>query len=485
MLIPVLLAGGTGTRLWPASRESRPKQFLSLVGDSDTLLSQTLVRLRELDDIENPIAIGAEAHRFVIAEQMRAAGFDGRIILEPAARDTAAAVAAAAFDAIAKHGTEAELLVLPKDHAVGNSTAFAETIRTARLKTKEGFLALFGVRPTRPETGYGYIRVGESLGPNFYDVESFVEKPDASFAIKFFEAGNYYWNSGIFLFKAEKYLSLLCSHAIDIYDSVKLSYERAERDFDFLRLNKAAFEKAPSDSIDYAVMEKTDRAVVATLDAEWSDLGSWSAVAEANGLDKTGNATVGDVWLEDTKNCFVRAESRLVAALGAHDQIIVETSDAVLVADRSREQDVKVLVKKLENAGYSQAKTHRPAYRPWGNYEQIAAGPRFQVKRIRVSPGGKLSLQSHHHRAEHWIVVRGTARVTRGDNVQLLTENQSTYISLGELHRLENPGKVELELIEVQSGSYLGEDDIVRYDDVYGRPETEEHVRGAAKGTGE
>lgn len=483
MLIPVLLAGGTGTRLWPASRQSRPKQFLPLTGGEKSLLSQTLDRLGALDDVGDALAIGSEAHRFVIAEQMHAAGHKGRIILEPAPRNTAAAVAAAALEARAQYGNDVELLVLPTDHAVADAQAFVDTVACARAATGEGRLALFGVKPDRPETGYGYIRAGAAVTEGVYAVDAFVEKPDAKTAAEFLAAGQHYWNSGMFLFGANDYLDLLAEHARDIFDGVVAAYERATTDIDFLRLDGPSFEAVRADSIDYAVMEKTDRAVMAELDAAWSDLGSWSAVAKAHGVDPRGNSTIGDVWLEDADDCVVRSEGRLVAALGTRDQIIVETADAVLVADRSREQDIKKLVNNLDAAGRSEATAHRKAYRPWGSYQQIAAGPRFQVKHIRVTPGGRLSLQSHHHRAEHWIVVRGTAKVTCDEREMLLTENQSTYIPLGAVHRLENPGKVELDLIEVQSGSYLGEDDIVRYDDVYGRPELEEHDTGAAPGT--
>lgn len=483
MLIPVLLAGGTGTRLWPASRQSRPKQFLSLAGGASSLLSQTLERLAGLEDLGDALAIGSEAHRFVIAEQMHATGHRGRIILEPAPRNTAAAVAAAALDARARHGEQATLLVLPTDHAVADHAAFVAAVERARGAAAGGRLALFGVRPDRPETGYGYIRAGSELGEGVYAVDAFVEKPNAETAAGFIAAGGHYWNSGMFLFSAADYLALLAEHAPDIFAGVRAAYEQATVDIDFLRLERAAFAAVRADSIDYAVMEKTDRAVMAELDLAWSDLGSWSAVARANGLDARGNSTSGDVWLEDADDCVVRSEGRLVTALGTRDQIIVETADAVLVADRAREQEIKALVQRLDAAGRREATAHRKAYRPWGSYQQIAAGPRFQVKHIRVTPGGRLSLQSHHHRAEHWIVVRGTAKVTCDEREMLLTENQSTYIPLGAVHRLENPGKVELDLIEVQSGSYLGEDDIVRYDDVYGRPEVEENEVGAAPGT--
>jgi len=474
MLIPVMLAGGAGSRLWPASRQSRPKQFLSLIGDQ-SLLEDTLDRLAGIDDLGAPLLVGSEEHRFVLAEQMRAAGRDGlsggRILLEPAPRNTAAAVAAAAFQAVAEHGPAAELLVLPTDHAVADTSEFQRALARARAGTPRDGLTLFGVVPDRPETGYGYIRAGAPAGDDLRHVDTFREKPDAATAASYIAAGDHFWNSGIFYFRADTYLALLAEHAPDIHDAVQRAHANATVDIDFLRLDTAAFESARSDSIDYAVIEKTDRALMVALDAGWSDLGSWSSVARAGAADARGNSVHGDVWLAEADNCVVHSEGRLIAALGTRDQIIVETADALLVADRSREQDIKQLVADMAKAGRPEATEHRKAYRPWGSYQQIAAGPRFQVKHIRVTPGGRLSLQSHHHRAEHWIVVRGTAKVTCDEHEMLLTENQSTYIPLGAVHRLENPGKVELDLIEVQSGSYLGEDDIVRYDDVYGRAE--------------
>ncbi|RJS94990.1 mannose-1-phosphate guanylyltransferase/mannose-6-phosphate isomerase [Salinisphaera sp. Q1T1-3] len=469
MLVPVLLVGGVGTRLWPSSRQSRPKQFLPLVDGESSLFADTLARLEGLADLGEPIAVGAEEFRFMIAEQMQAAGYTGRILLEPAPRNTAAAVAAAAHEARRLHGDEVELLVLPTDHAIADAEAFKSSVAVARGAIADGALALFGVTPDGPETGYGYIRAGMDTAPGLRRVDAFTEKPDAARASEFVASGDYFWNSGMFAFRAVDYLELLSEFASDIHDGVAAAYANAQADIDFLRLDAAAFEAVRADSIDYAVMEKTDRAVMAELDAAWSDLGSWTAVARARGLDARGNAAMGDVWLEDSDGCVVRSESRLVTVLGMKDAIVVETPDAVLVADRGREQEIKQLVNKLEAAGRSEATAHRKAYRPWGSYRQIASGPRYQVKHIRVSPGGRLSLQSHHHRAEHWVVVRGTARVTCDEEVQLLTENQSTYLPLGAVHRLENPGKVDLDLIEVQSGSYLGEDDIVRYDDVYGR----------------
>ena len=474
MLIPVLLAGGLGTRLWPASRSSRPKQFLSLIDTEKSLLVETLDRLASLDELGPAMAVGSEAHRFMIAEQMQQAGHTGPIILEPAPRGTAAAAAAAARLALEQYGEDAELLLLPTDHAVADNQAFVAALASARHATRHGQLALFGVSPDRPETGYGYIRAGERQADGLRHVDAFVEKPGAEQARALANAPDHFWNSGMFVFRARDYLTLLAAYAPDIDAGVAQAFAGSTRDIDFVRLATEPFEALAADSIDYAVMERTDRAVMVELATAWSDLGSWSAVARARGHDEQGNTTIGDCWLEATRDTVAYSEGRLVVTLGIDNQVVVETADAVLVADRSREQDIKQLVARLEAAGRAEATEHRKAYRPWGSYQQIAAGPRYQVKHIRVTPGGRLSLQSHHHRAEHWVVVRGTARVTRDDEVMLLAENQSTYLPLGAVHRLENPGKVDLDLIEVQSGSYLGEDDIVRYDDVYGRADTDD-----------
>lgn len=473
MLIPVMLAGGAGSRLWPASRQSRPKQFLALIGQ-DSLFEQTLGRLAGIDDLGAPILVGSEAHRFVLAEQMRAAGYAGRILLEPVARNSAAAVAAAAYEAVARYGDDVELLVLPTDHAMADTEAFVAAVAAARAADVGDELVLFGVMPDRPESGYGYIRAGQSVSEGVRRVETFREKPDQATAASYLAAGDYFWNSGIFYFRAATYLKLLAEHAPDIHAAVAAAHDKAIADMDFLRLDRPAFEAVRSDSIDYAVIEKTDRALMVTLDAGWQDLGSWSSVGRAGVADARGNSVHGDAWLMDADDCVIHSEGRLIAALGTRDQIIVETADAVLVADRAHEQEIKQLVADLSAEGRDEATEHCKAYRPWGSYQQIAAGPRFQVKLIRVKPGGRLSLQSHHHRAEHWVVVRGTAQVTCDEQQMLLTENQSTYIPLGAVHRLDNPGKVELELIEVQSGSYLGEDDIVRYEDVYGRAEADQ-----------
>jgi len=478
-IVPVLLAGGTGTRLWPLSRQARPKQFLPLTGER-SLLEQTLLRVDRLADTTDPLVIGSEAHRFLIAEQLRSTGQNGRVVLEPAGRNTAPAAAVAALEAIGAHGEDSLLLVLPSDHALEDGEAFDRAIAAGRKAAEKGQLVTFGVVPRGPETGYGYIRAGEPIDGEVRRLTSFTEKPDLQTAQGYLDEGGYYWNSGMFLFPARGYLDALGRYAPDILESAEASHAGAARDADFLRLDKSAFEGCRGESIDYAVMERTDNAAVVPLHVRWNDLGSWSSVAETQGADARGNVVQGDVLLEDTDNCVVHSDGRLVAALGVRDAVIVETTDAVLVADRAREQDIKTIVERLKSQGRSEATEHRKVYRPWGSYESIAAGDRFQVKRIAVKPGGRLSLQMHHHRAEHWIVVQGTAKVTRGDDEMLLTEDQSTYIPLGTTHRLENPGNIDLVLIEVQSGSYLGEDDIVRFDDVYGRADANKRAKEKA-----
>jgi mannose-1-phosphate guanylyltransferase/mannose-6-phosphate isomerase len=473
MLIPVVLSGGAGTRLWPLSRELHPKQLLPLVGER-TMLQDTLLRVRGIADVGAPLLVCNEAHRFTVAEQARQIGVTpAATILEPVGRNTAPAVALAALLAV-KHGAEAAqhadpvLMVLPADHVIKDAKAFSAAVTHAVAAAKRGKLVTFGVVPTHAETGYGYIRRKEGKGPS-YGVAQFVEKPDAKRAQEFVASGQYYWNSGMFMFQAQRYIQELKRFAPDILAACETAIAHAQRDLDFTRIAQADFAACRSDSIDYAVMEKTADAVVVPLDAGWSDVGSWSALKDAIPADAAGNVTRGDVMLEDSSGCYVYSESRLVATVGLKDHIVVETKDAVLVVPRDRVQDVKTIVNRLKQSGRYEAALHREVYRPWGSYDGIDSGDRFQVKRLTVKPGASMSLQMHHHRAEHWIVVEGTARITRGDETFLLEENQSTYIPIGTRHRIENPGKITLQMIEVQSGSYLGEDDIVRFDDKYGR----------------
>ncbi len=465
MLQCVILSGGSGTRLWPLSRELFPKQLINLQGGGETLLQATLTRTEGLPGLASPAIVCNENHRFLVAEQVRALGvLKSQVILEPCARNTAPAIALAALAA----DPEALLLVLPADHVIQDKRAFQAAVSAAIPVAEQGKLVTFGVVPSAPETGYGYIRCGKSLGPAF-EIDRFIEKPDRKTAQGFLAAGGYLWNSGMFLFKARRYLEELAKHAPAMLEASQAAVSAAKSDLDFLRVDAAAFAQCPSDSIDYAVMEKTDSAAVVPLDAGWSDVGSWSSLHEALDRDAAGNALRGDVLSVDTEGSFVLAESRLVATVGLKDHVVVETKDAVLVAPKDRVQDVKKLVEKIKQDGRSEHQLHREVHRPWGSYDSIENGARYQVKRLSVKPGASMSLQLHHHRAEHWIVVAGTARITRGDEVFMLEENQSTYIPLGVKHRIENPGKIPLHIIEVQSGSYLGEDDIVRFEDRYGR----------------
>ncbi|GGA85752.1 xanthan biosynthesis protein XanB [Arenimonas soli] len=466
-LVPVLLSGGSGTRLWPLSRETHPKQFQPLVGEK-SLLQATWERLEGLDGLAAPIVVANEEHRFMVAEQLRQAGaVPSAIVLEPVGRNTAPAIAVAALQARAG-GADPLLLVLPSDHVIADQAGFRAAVQAACAAAGEGALVTFGIVPTGPETGYGYIKAG-SAGSNVQKVEAFVEKPDKATAETYVASGDYFWNSGMFLFRASSYLAELEKHAPAMVAAASESLEKAKRDVDFLRLDRDAFEACPADSIDYAVMEKTDKAAVLPISVGWNDVGSWKALWEIADQDADGNAHHGDVIALDCRNTLAWGGRRLVSLLGLDDVIVVDTDDALLVAARDQVQEVKAIVARLKDEGRPQASIHRKVYRPWGSYDGIDGGERFQVKRIVVKPGAALSLQMHHHRAEHWIVVSGSARVTCGDEVFLLSENQSTYIPLGSKHRLENPGKVPLELIEVQSGSYLGEDDIVRFEDVYGR----------------
>jgi mannose-1-phosphate guanylyltransferase/mannose-6-phosphate isomerase len=472
-ITPVILSGGMGTRLWPLSRELYPKQLLPLVGER-TMLQETLHRLAGVDTAA-PIIVCNEAHRFLVAEQLRQMGSKPQaILLEPVGRNTAPAIALAAL----KAEPDALLLVLPADHVIRDMKAFQAAIKVAAVSAQAGRMVTFGIVPTAPETGYGYIKKAPSdgkaaaQGAAVHPIAQFVEKPTAERAQQFLADGNYFWNSGMFLFKASSYLKELQRFAPDIAAAAQAALTAAQPDLDFVRVDKAAFEACRSDSIDYAVMEKTADAVVVPLDAGWSDVGSWSSLQDALPGDANGNVTRGDVLHEDTVGCYLYSGSRLVSTVGLKDHVVVETKDAVLVAPKNRVQDVKALVARLKAEGRYEHSLHREVFRPWGSYDSIDSGDRFQVKRLTIKPGAQLSLQLHHHRAEHWIVVSGTARITCGEKEFLLEENQSTYIPTGVKHRIENPGKIPLHIIEVQSGSYLGEDDIVRFEDRYGREGT-------------
>lgn len=467
MILPVVMAGGSGSRLWPLSRQLNPKQFLNLCGDT-TLLQQTLARLDGLS-ILAPAIICNEEHRFLVAEQLRQSAIkNATIFLEPEGRNTAPAIALAALQAVAE-GSDPVMLVLAADHFIADSPAFIDAVKNAEQLALQDKLVTFGVVPTQPEIGYGYIQRGPDLTDAGYEVARFVEKPDLATAQEYLESKEYYWNSGMFMFKASVVLKALEAFRPDILAACQKAIQGSKEDLDFIRVDAEAFSACPSESIDYAVMEKTKDAVVVPLDAGWSDIGSWSALWEVGPKDDQGNVCKGDVLLFHTKNSLIYAEHKLVATVGVENLVIVETKDAVLVAARDSVQDVKQIVERIKQDGRHEHMNHREVYRPWGMYDSIDIGERYQVKRIAVKPGAKSSVQMHHHRAEHWVVVSGTARVTVGEVTQLLTENQSVYIPVGEKHCLENPGKIPLELIEVQSGAYLGEDDIVRFEDLYGR----------------
>jgi mannose-1-phosphate guanylyltransferase len=468
MIIPIILSGGSGTRLWPLSRQLNPKQFLPLADADLSMLQATLKRLEGLD-AAIPRLICNEQHRFLAAEQLRLVGMEqGNILLEPLGRNTAPAIALAALQAC-NEASDPVLLILAADHVIQDVQAFQASIRTALPLAEAGKLVTFGVVPTSPETGYGYIEKGDSAGDGGFAVCRFVEKPDQRTAQEYLVSGNYFWNSGMFMFRANRYLEELQRFRPDILSVCRQALAGGSQDMHFTRVDKAAFAACPDESIDYAVMEKTADAVMVPLDAGWSDIGSWSALWDVSEKDEQGNVFKGDTLDQSSRNTYVHADSRLVATVGLEDLVIVETKDAVLVAHKNRVQDVKKIVAQLKNGSRNEHINHREVYRPWGMYDSIDNGHRYQVKRITVSPGAKLSVQMHHHRAEHWIVVSGTAKVTNGDKTYLVTENQSTYIPIGQVHALENPGVIPLELIEVQSGSYLGEDDIVRFEDKYGR----------------
>ena len=470
MHYPVILSGGSGTRLWPLSRAALPKQFLPLISEH-TLFQETLLRLKDFPGMAAPLVVCSNEHRFLAAEQVRDIGVTPLLqILEPIGRNTAPAVAVAAFATLEKDA-QAILLVLPADHLIQDVAGFHRAIKTALALAQQDRLVTFGITPDEPATGFGYIERGTSLenDQHSFSVARFVEKPDLDSARQFLASGNFFWNSGMFVFKASVYLSELQRHRPDIYQAAQQAWQRSTRDLDFLRLDEQAFTACPADSIDYAVMERTQVAALVTVDIGWSDIGSWSSLDQASAKDAHGNALRGDVYAAQTTNTCIRAENRMVAAIGVQDLVIVETADAVLVMHKDFAQDVKHTVEYLKQAERTEHLIHRRVYRPWGYYEGIDVGERFQAKRIMVKPGAKLSLQMHHHRAEHWVVVSGKAKVTRGEEIMLLHEDQSTYIPIGMKHCLENVGAEPLCLIEVQSGSYLGEDDIVRFDDDYKR----------------
>ncbi len=477
MLVPVILSGGSGTRLWPLSRELHPKQLIAVSGAGPTMLQDTLARLEGIPGLGRPVVVCNEAHRFLVAEQLRQRNVvPSNILLEPFGRNTAPAIGLAAHAALGESGTDqAEsgvdplLLVLPADHVIQDVAAFQAAVMAAMPAAQAGKLVTFGIVARAPDTAYGYIRRGAPTDSGAFEIADFVEKPDTAKATAFVAAGDYYWNSGMFLFRARRFLAELAQFAPTIARSVAAVSVTATHDMDFTRFDAKVFEDCPSDSIDYAVMEKTHDAVVIPLDAGWSDVGSWSSLHDAIERDALGNAMRGDVVAEDTHNCLLFSQSRLVATVGLENHVVVETKDAVLVAPRDRAQDVKKLVARLKADGRFEHSLHREVFRPWGSYDSIENGERYQVKRLTVKPGASISLQLHHHRAEHWIVVSGTARITRNDEVFLLEENQSTFIPVGATHRIENPGKIPVHIIEVQSGSYLGEDDIVRFEDRYGR----------------
>ncbi|OQW39227.1 MAG: mannose-1-phosphate guanylyltransferase/mannose-6-phosphate isomerase [Proteobacteria bacterium SG_bin4] len=478
ILIPVILSGGSGTRLWPLSREKHPKQLLSLIGD-DSLLQATVRRLDGLNGaaVKPPIIVCNEEYRFVIAEQLRLMDRKGTILLEPFGRNTAPALTLAALTAM-QMDKDPVLLVMPSDHVILDIESFHAAVLSAIPQALMDSIVTFGVTPDAPETGYGYIQLGEALTQDHiaYHIARFVEKPDISTAQTYLDSGNYLWNSGLFMMRASVWLAAIAKSRPDILAACRSAWEKGSEDGDFLRMDKNAFEHCPGDSIDYAVMERITESggglpsgVVIPLSAKWSDIGAWSSLWQVLPKDDAGNALKGDVLLNHCSNTLVISESRLVTCVGVENMIVVETADAVLVVNKDKTQDVKLIVDFLRKQDRLEGRWHRKVFRPWGWYDGIDAGERFQVKRIVVKPGAALSLQMHHHRAEHWVVVRGTARVTKDEETFLVSENESTFIPLGTKHRLENPGCVPLEMIEIQSGSYLGEDDIVRFEDIYGR----------------
>ncbi|RZI86589.1 mannose-1-phosphate guanylyltransferase/mannose-6-phosphate isomerase [Pseudomonas shirazensis] len=471
-MIPVILSGGSGSRLWPLSRKQFPKQFLALTGEH-TLFQQTLERL-VFDGMQAPIVVCNKDHKFIVNEQLTALNLQTQaILMEPFGRNTAPAVAITAMKLV-NEGSDELMLVLPADHVIDDQKALQRALALATVAAERGEMVLFGVPATKPETGYGYIRSSQDalLPEGVARVAQFVEKPDEKRATEFVRSGGYFWNSGMFLFRASRFLEELKKHDPDIYDTCLLALERSEEDGDYLSIDEATFACCPDNSIDYAVMEKTQRACVVPLTAGWSDVGCWSSLWDVHEKDANGNVTKGDVVVQDSHNCMIHGNGKLVSVIGLENIVVVETKDAMMIAHKDKVQGVKQMVNTLDKQGRSETQNHLEVYRPWGSYDSVDMGGRFQVKHITVKPGASLSLQMHHHRAEHWIVVSGTAEVTCDENVFLLTENQSTYIPIASVHRLRNPGKIPLEIIEVQSGSYLGEDDIERFEDVYGRSAT-------------
>lgn len=471
MILPVIMAGGTGSRLWPMSRERYPKQFLRLHGEL-SMLQETVSRLKGVEVLE-PLVICNEQHRFLVAEQLRQIEqLSNNIILEPVGRNTAPAIALAALSATLKNSGDPLLLVLAADHVIENTAAFHQAIKNAIPYAENGKLVTFGIVPTGPETGYGYINRGDGVGTSnsqAYGVKGFVEKPNLDTAKQYIESGEYYWNSGMFLFRASRFLDELALYRNDIYEACKLAMAGLESDSqqDFIRVDEAAFIACPDESVDYAVMEKTTSAVVVPLDAGWNDVGSWSALWDVNNKDSSGNVISGDVFSHNTSECYINTEEQLVATVGVENLVIVSTKDAVLVIDKKKVQDVKKVVEYLKETKRREYQLHRESYSPWGKSDQVVSAARYNINKVTVKPGGKFSLQMHHHRAEHWVVLSGTAQVTLNDKTYLLTENQSTFIPVGSEHMLENPGKIPLELLEIQSGSYLGSDDIIRLKDHY------------------
>ena len=463
MLLPVIMAGGSGSRLWPLSRSLYPKQFISLTSKK-TMLQETIARLENLEH-QPPLFICNEEHRFIVAEQLRQENVKHNgIILEPVGRNTAPAIALAAIHAL-QNGDDPLLLVLAADHVIQDNVAFTNAIKTAMEAAQNGALITFGIEPTTPETGYGYIKKGNSINNKLYHVASFVEKPDLITAEAYLASGEYLWNSGMFLFKASRYLEELKKHCPNILQTCELAMQDACNDLDFIRIKKDTFHTCPDNSIDYAVMEKAEDVLVVPMNAGWSDVGSFSSLWEVSSKDINSNAIIGDVLTENTTNSYIYAQNKLVTTVGIDNLVIVETKDAVLVANKDNVQDVKNIVNQLKASKRTECEQHREVYRPWGSHDDIAQGQRYHVKHLKVKPGEKTALQMHYHRAEHWVVVQGTAKVTNDDNVFILTENESTYIPIGSTHRIENPGKIDLHLIEVRSGNYLEEDDIIRLEE--------------------